>query len=916
MNCRVFLAMAYQQCRYKDTIRRIPVRNINKQHYMFLQDVHDQFPRVRNFTCKGEPVAFEYNEDHVRIEPAHIRASLREIIDCHKPTQNGEAVLSIPDNQNQQIFLSRILDNTNEIRMDTKYIKRTVDEILNHTFELAEYPMPRLFIVLPEDTPHHYNPAHLFHLKYRLHFLCECEQKDQRHFAFHEGYKIKRPREFFRKYGPYLSDMLTIVKYAITIGSVIIPQLSHVTSQIPNVVVPKEQMFLNNLSARIGRLEQVLSEATKTQNISTNEDVQYVEGVAFREIESFLEKTDECRSFENLYRSRAQDGHIRWLCVQHSPSHYCESIRIDLPKQFESLGGAFQGDVAVVQGEASINFSKICKVFKDGLPVFSIVLKDLHLKEEDFYMLLDHVSHQSIRNLEIKNIIVSRFRVGESDFMKIKKRSIISKLNNIVKVDHKLNIQYTFTKSFKQFTSKLIRAITETNSRLFFQVQSLEATPSLELAGTKETGFTLSINSKAEKDEVSYETAITNIFQLVPNITKIILNSITISDSIWDFFCEFLAPNATLQELTVHCCLTLKQTRLLCSSLMCNRTLKTLHMINVWEEQEELDGFKETFEMLTSNVSLNALTLTCNTDRLQLDLVAESLLRNTSLRVLRLPKCHIDQNTNIRLVEKFFQTTSIHTLSLELINRNDEAPHQRLARAVDKNENLEILELQGSNCSAIFHRHKHIPETEINVVPSTLVQTRKRSSRNKIKKILSSLNCLTGGYRRPHEEIIHYPVVSIQENNRKNVTEEPFYSLCNHPSFYKQIQENTQNLKLEQLQVTIKAHVTMVDLDLKVKSNLTVTQLKIDRRTLIENDIQILVEAFRYNNTITHLHLNDLKLSIDNFHLIFDFLRQDRTLRVLKVSQQLSYSDHNKVRKKIKTLELENPFLKIVYENQ
>src|SRR5262249_7065026 len=144
-------------------------------------------------------------------------------------------------------------------------------------------------------------PAHWFRLNYRLYFLCECENDDERHFAFHEGYEIKQPREFFSKYGPYLRNMLTFMKCVISADSLIVPQLSHVASRIFNSDIHQDRIFWNNLSTRIEQLDEILTEAGHP-NISTERKFQDIEGVELREIESFLKKTDDHRTFGNLYR--------------------------------------------------------------------------------------------------------------------------------------------------------------------------------------------------------------------------------------------------------------------------------------------------------------------------------------------------------------------------------------------------------------------------------------------------------------------------------------------------------------------------------------------------------------------------------------------------------------------------------------
>ncbi len=56
------------------------------------------------------------------------------------------------------------------------------------------------------------------------------------------------------------------------------------------------------------------------------------------------------------------------------------------------------------------------------------------------------------------------------------------------------------------------------------------------------------------------------------------------------------------------------------------------------------------------NTTLIEFSLTCHTDLLQLGFMAECLLQNESLRVVRLSKCRIAQNTDIEIFENFFET--------------------------------------------------------------------------------------------------------------------------------------------------------------------------------------------------------------------------------------------------------------------
>ncbi len=236
---------------------------------------------------------------------------------------------------------------------------------------------------------------------------------------------------------------------------------------------------------------------------------------------------------------------------------------------------------------------------------------------------------------------------------------------------------------------------------------------------------------------------------------------------------------------------------------------------------------------------------------------------------------------------------------------------------MDNNQTLEILELKDLNCSTIFHRKEQISNTENNVVGFAPVQISKRPFRSKLRNFLDLFSCHRGKHRRhSQEEIVVQPVAPIQRDNSKSVSSEPFYTLCHHPSFYMQMQEIAQNFKLEKLHISIGAHVQMSNVGSSMKSNLTVTKLRLSRRILTQNDIQILVQGLHDNTTIAHLSLNKINISIMQFRQIFNVLRDTRTLHVLEIRHCISHPDRDLFTPEVKKLELDNPFLKVMYENQ
>ncbi|CAO3572512.1 unnamed protein product [Mortierella alpina] len=145
-------------------------------------------------------------------------------------------------------------------------IQSRVHAVLTQTYELHEYPIPRLFIVLPADTQRRDKVLSPFTTRFRLYFLCECGEhtkqqhstfsQDQKtwgtdtggnggnthhkdnnnsgsrmtthyiHLAKHEGYDLDRPNEFFRKYGSHILTLLQMLKYGIIAAGFVVPPLA------------------------------------------------------------------------------------------------------------------------------------------------------------------------------------------------------------------------------------------------------------------------------------------------------------------------------------------------------------------------------------------------------------------------------------------------------------------------------------------------------------------------------------------------------------------------------------------------------------------------------------------------------------------------------------------------------------------
>ncbi|KAG0368074.1 hypothetical protein BGX24_002956, partial [Mortierella sp. AD032] len=98
------------------------------------------------------------------------------------------------------------MDNNRQMMAKLALIHSKATAILTQTYELHEFPIPRLFINLPVGD------------------ITNSLSHDI-HFARHEGYNLDRPNEFFRKYGSYVLALLQMLKYGVIAAGMVVPPL-------------------------------------------------------------------------------------------------------------------------------------------------------------------------------------------------------------------------------------------------------------------------------------------------------------------------------------------------------------------------------------------------------------------------------------------------------------------------------------------------------------------------------------------------------------------------------------------------------------------------------------------------------------------------------------------------------------------
>ncbi|OAQ36808.1 hypothetical protein K457DRAFT_27009 [Linnemannia elongata AG-77] len=208
--------------------------------------------------------------------------------------------------------------------------QQRIEAILVQNYELHEYPIPRLFVILP-DSYEKWDPRRFMAERFRLFFLCECGDhcnpstgsttssgqltiaaadsstpipvRSSIHLANHEGYELSRPTEFFDRYGAYVLGMLRILKHCLAVAAVAAPAVALVESSVKDAMdgvksisertVMAVDMSIDFLKQKLD--ENAAADGVAATNAMTQEEDMFsglaaLEGADLRRLDSFLGK--------------------------------------------------------------------------------------------------------------------------------------------------------------------------------------------------------------------------------------------------------------------------------------------------------------------------------------------------------------------------------------------------------------------------------------------------------------------------------------------------------------------------------------------------------------------------------------------------------------------------------------------------
>ncbi|KAG0209795.1 hypothetical protein BGX31_002046, partial [Mortierella sp. GBA43] len=256
-------------------------------------------------------------------------------------------------------MLQQILEKQQQTLNHQAVHDNRMQALMTQNYELHEYPIPRLFIVLPKPRKRKDKFTHPLSKQFQLHFLCECGENtihtgrgsfpNKIHLARHEGYDIDQPNEFFKKYGSYVLAVLKFFKYGAMAAGVAIPPLAlfKVADGLDSMqksltsIMSNTGSLMDETIKHIQGLQGDMENGSDTSGHMRMEDIEALEGADLRQLQLYLNDKDKGRALGNLFRTFTPDGHVKWVCID----HYEENYRKVAMQRFKDVIAANNGDI-------------------------------------------------------------------------------------------------------------------------------------------------------------------------------------------------------------------------------------------------------------------------------------------------------------------------------------------------------------------------------------------------------------------------------------------------------------------------------------------------------------------------------------------------------------------------------------------
>ncbi|KAF9205875.1 hypothetical protein BGZ49_003392 [Haplosporangium sp. Z 27] len=593
-------------------------------------------------------------------------------------------------------------------------LQKHAHTIFSQNFELHEYPIPRLFIILPVDKTK-WDPTRVLENKFRLHFLCECgyhtmeaskSNGNRSNIDKHEGYEIKNNTEFYKKYGKYMLILMRVLKLGMKSADISIPH------------IPLPTLLDAGISYSIEYMEALSKDNPVLKNINTIDGYEGLKGTDFLQLDTFLGINDQNKELGSLYRTVTGTGHVKWACIEHYRLTYQEENQKAFAKIVAMDGGIYDwrlGRVSIVLRsgiraqeffnalakarhvyDLDIKFDWGCSMsdiggFGEALKASSVSILRLDLQQfrpnvpstsTQYNMLVPIIEHA---NMKIIHIVISMASI-ELCNMQPKKLHLRS-----------LSVEATPQSMDSRAIKKLVAAIgtNTTLTTLNLRFNSIGNEGAIALSEALKTNTTLTnLYLSGSWIWKSGSIALSEALKTNASLTTLDLGDNSIGNSEAFALSEALKTNTTLTTLHLNGNSIGNEGAIaLSEALATNTTLTTLNL------SDNLIGNSDAFalsEVLMINTTLITLDLRFNSvGNSEAFALSDALKTNTTLTVLYLGDNFIGNEGALALSEALKINTALTTLNLRFNSIGNEGAIA-LSEALKNNTTLTALYLSGN----------------------------------------------------------------------------------------------------------------------------------------------------------------------------------------------------------------------------
>ncbi|KAF9556568.1 hypothetical protein EC968_008173 [Mortierella alpina] len=824
--------------------------------------------------------------------------------------------------QEEIIRLQKEMKQTEQrVLQQLSVLHSRVQAVLTQTYELHEYPIPRLFIVLPQF-PSGWDILEPFTDKYRLYFLCECGEHTRAassndkvpheiHLAKHEGYEIARPTAFFQQYGPYVLTILKMLKFSVSVASVAVPAVAHLTNADALDHAAKGLQHLKDCIEP--GMDQVISKIEKV-SVDEGEAVdefaeqmkkkEALAGADLRKLDTFLKDKDGNKVLGNLYRTVTDEGHVKWVCIDHYSDNYQESTAKDFQRILDAVGGSFDKTLGRVEVTlrsrvlAELFFSALGKarsvyeldtVFDWACTASDLAVLEGALKKSRVVILRLDIRRFRASNLSwtsAQNAVL--FRIKGLPNMRILhvvlSKDVVKLLSNQPKTSSqlcKLSIEVT-PGSVQVKEIEDLAEILKTNSTL--------TSLSLESNAIGDDGATalaeaLKTNSTLDTLDLRGNTiwfkgllAFLELLQTNSTLTTLDLRTNKIGDSVAQALAESLKTDKTLTTLDLqHNSIGDHGAKELAEALRTNSTLTTL---NLYSNSIGGDGAKELAEVVKTNSTLITLNLQYNSIGDDgANALAEALRTNSTLTSLNLHSDNIEGEGAKALAEALKTNSTLSTLDLQDNKIGDDGA-KALAEALKTNSTLTALNLQDNK----------IGDNGANALAEAL----------KTNSSLTKLNLL-------RNSVWYKGFAALTEASKQNSTLTTLdilgfdnIAMVMYQAFKTNSTLSTLDLRdnkigddeAKALAEALKTNSTRTSIGSDgakalagaLKTNSSLTTLNLECTSISPDGAKALAEALKTNSTVTTLNLSWNSIGDDGAKALAEALKTNSTVATLDLS--------------------------------